>query len=140
MDCLAWRIAVNTISEYLSPPERPGRPRVFSSEELLRLFVDMCKTSQPRDSLHVQYKSLHRNFRYLTTSGAFEKIQQRITRVYTARRPSKHHLTDTSYIKNVLGRDTVGRNHTDRGRVASKLSTFTDDIGVVLLFPSFSWK
>ena len=43
----------------------------------------------------------------------------------------------TSYIKNVLGGDVIGRNHTDRGRLATKLSAITDDLGVVLRFELF---
>ena len=137
MNQIAWNIAVNTINDYLHPSVRPGRPRVFTSQELLTLFVHMCKTNQPWNTLHTKYKTLHRNFRQLTRDGVFDIIQQRIRRVYTSQRTSKHHITDTSYIKNILGRDVVGKNHTDRGRLASKLSTVTDDIGVVLLFHLF---
>ena len=137
MTQVAWNIAVNTIAEHLEISGKSGRPRIFSPEQLLTLLVHMCKTSQPWSVLHTKYKTLHRNFRQLTVSGAFLEIQQRISRAYTARRPARHHITDTSYIKNVLGHDVVGRNHTDRGRLASKLSTVTDDIGVVLLFQLF---
>ena len=137
MNQIAWNIAVNTINDYLHASVRPGRPRVFTSQELLTLFVHMCKTNQPWNTLHTKYKTLHRNFRQLTRDGVFDIIQQRIRRVYTSQRTSKHHITDTSYIKNILGRDVVGKNHTDRGRLASKLSTVTDDIGVVLLFHLF---
>ena len=139
---VAWNIAVNTIREHSEVlrqsgcPSR-GRPRVFKPEELMALLVQMCKTSQPWSSLHTKYKTLHRNFRQLVCSGVFTKIQRRISRVYMSRRRIKHHITDTSYIKNVLGQDVVGRNHTDRGRLASKLSTVTDDSGVILLFQLF---
>ena len=133
MNQIAWNIAVNTINDYINSPVRSGRPRVFTPEELLTLFIHMCKTNQPWNTLHTKYKTLHRNFRQLTRAGIFDVIQQHIRRVYTSRRPSKHHITDTSFIKNILGKDVVGKNHTDRGRLARKLSTATDDIGVVLL-------
>lgn len=139
---VAWTIAINTIQEHWHVPGdrslvRRGRPRVFMAEELLSLLVHMCRTSQPWSALHAKYKTLHRNFRELTRSGTFVEIQKRICRVYTARRRIRHHITDTSYIKNVLGQDVVGKNHTDRGRLATKLSTVTDDAGIVLLFRLF---
>ena len=41
-------------------------------------------------------------------------------------------LVDASYIKNVRGCDKLGKNPTDRGRNASKLSALTDKRGVPL--------
>ena len=137
MNQVAWNIAINTIADHLRVPGRSGRRRIVSPEELLTLLVHMCKTSQPWSTLHPKNKTLHRTFRKLTLSGAFTDIHNRITRVYSSKRPAKHHITDTSYIKNVLGRDVTGRNHTDRGRLASKLSSVTDALGVMILFHLF---
>ena len=39
---------------------------------------------------------------------------------------------DSSFVKNVYGRDCIGRNPTDRGRAATKLSVLVDDLGVPL--------
>jgi putative transposase len=43
---------------------------------------------------------------------------------------------DTSFVKNVYGRDCVGRNPTDRGRKATKLSAIvaTDGVPLALAF------
>ena len=41
-------------------------------------------------------------------------------------------LLDASYVKNVRGSDKIGKNPTDRGRNASKLSALTDKRGVPL--------
>ena len=133
-------IAVTTIGEAISKKSNCGRPRAFSAEEILDALLLMCKTSQPwrlLPGINGRYKTLHRNFMHLSRAGVFVKIQKRIVRLYTRCRRPKHHITDTSYIKNVLGTDVVGRNYTDRGRMATKLSTITDDVGVVLLFQLF---
>ena len=141
---VAWRIACHKVDQFFAGRNSSngrtvvkGRPRVFTSSDQLTLFMKMCRTSQPWSAIHPQYKTLHRNFRQLVDGGVFESIQRQIVRMYTSRRSAKHHITDTSYIKNVLGRDVIGRNPTDRGRMATKLSTITDDSGVVLLFALF---
>ena len=41
-------------------------------------------------------------------------------------------VVDTSFIKNVFGRDVTGRNPTDRGRQATKISLLTDRRGTPL--------
>ena len=141
---VAWRIACHKVDRFFAERSSPngrvvaqGRPRVFTASDLLTLFTKMCRTSQPWSAIHPQYKTLHRNFRQLVDGGVFESIQRQIVRIYTSRRSAQHHITDTKYIKNVLGRDVIGRNPTDRGRMATKLSTITDHSGVVLLFALF---
>ncbi|KAL1504766.1 hypothetical protein AB1Y20_008542 [Prymnesium parvum] len=47
------------------------------------------------------------------------------------RRGPTHNAIDTSYIKSIYGRDLTGRNSTDRGRRATKLSALVDSDGVV---------
>ena len=53
-----------------------------------------------------------------------------------ARRRSRHRartaVVDTSFVKNVHGRDVLGRNPTDRGRNATKVSMLTDARGTPL--------
>ncbi len=41
-------------------------------------------------------------------------------------------MADTSFVKNVHGMDVVGRNPTDRGRKATKVSLLTDSRGTPL--------
>ena len=57
-------------------------------------------------------------------------------RPFDTRRRSRHRartvVVDTSFVKNVHGRDVLGRNPTDRGRNATKVSMLTDARGKVL--------
>ena len=55
------------------------------------------------------------------------KLQKR-----PVRRNLKFQCIDSSFIKNIYGRDCVGRNPTDRGRNASKLSALVDQDGLPL--------
>jgi len=52
-----------------------------------------------------------------------------------ARRRSRYRArtvaVDTSFVKNVHGRDVLGRNPTDRGRNATKVSMLTDARGEI---------
>ena len=41
-------------------------------------------------------------------------------------------MVDTTFVKNVYGKDVVGRNPTDRGRFATKVSLLTDSQGTPL--------
>lgn len=43
-------------------------------------------------------------------------------------------IADTSFVKNVFGRDCVGASPFDRGRKATKVSTITDQHGIPLVF------
>ena len=45
---------------------------------------------------------------------------------------SKTIVVDTSFVKNVCGRDCLGRSPVDRGRKATKVSAVTDDVGTPL--------
>jgi hypothetical protein len=46
----------------------------------------------------------------------------------------KNIIIDASFIKNVQGRDCLGRNSTDRGRNATKISAITDKSGMPLAY------
>jgi putative transposase len=85
----------------------------------------------------VSYKTVHRTFIQLQRAGIFDRIHKAVVRIYLTRRRPKYHATDTTYIKNVCGRDCLGRNPTDRGRKATKISSITDDLGATLTFTLF---
>ena len=51
----------------------------------------------------------------------FEDAFYNLSRTYTTNNIYPI-IADTSYVKNVSGRDVIGRNHTDRGRMATKVS------------------
>ena len=60
----------------------------------------------------------------------FAKAYTKALQTYKKRVPSKHYCIDSSYVKNKYGQKCVGKNHTDRGRKALKLSLITDQNGI----------
>ena len=47
------------------------------------------------------------------------------------------YCVDTSFVKNVFGRDCVGKNPTDRGRKATKVSAILDETGIPIALSFF---
>lgn len=81
------------------------------------------------------YRTVHQHFRQWSKHSIFKDAYASIFRLYSRRRRCKYHCIDSSYVKNIYGHDCTGRNPTDRGRRATKVSAIVDDIGVpVALF------
>jgi hypothetical protein len=49
---------------------------------------------------------------------------------YKKLQPTTRYCIDSSYVKNRFGQECIGRNHTDRGRKALKLSAIVDQHGM----------
>ena len=63
--------------------------------------------------------------------GVFKTAYNAVFRLYARRdRKGEYHCIDTSYVKNIMGRDCTGRNPTDRGRRATKISALVTDKGL----------
>ncbi len=136
---LVRQIAAHLIDQALE--QNTGRPKVFTTDDIIDTMQVMVKCHIPWRHLPLNkgsYQTMHRIFLKLAHEGVFEKIHRKVVQLYLHRRKPRHLITDTTYIKNVMGTDVTGRNHTDRGRMATKLSTVTDDVGITLglvLFP-----
>jgi IS5 family transposase len=63
--------------------------------------------------------------------GVFEEAYKKVLKLYKRVQPPTRYLIDSTFVKNAFGRTCVGRNPTDRGRKACKLSVITDQNGVV---------
>ena len=72
------------------------------------------------------FKTMHLWMR----SHAFENAYTRLLRLYRRQRRPRFCCIDSSYVKNIYGRDCTYRNPTDRGRRATKLSVIVDDISI----------
>ncbi|KAL1504785.1 hypothetical protein AB1Y20_008559 [Prymnesium parvum] len=79
------------------------------------------------------YKTLNAYVVRWARAGVFKEAYARAMRLQRrpTRRGATHNAIDTSYIKSIYGRDLTGRNCTDRGRRATKLSALVDSDGVV---------
>ena len=93
----------------------------------------VCKTGCQWSTLDVEggsYKTIFHYFNLWSKARLFEHA-------FYALSSSKPFITgplsiDTSFVKNVFGRDVIGRNPTDRGRKATKVSLLVNSRGTPL--------
>ena len=118
----------------MCPAATTGRPRRASVDEILDAIMHVVRTGcqwrslRPGTVSHITvFKSMHRWMRM----RVFENAYQCLLSLYARRRRPKYYCIDSSFVKSIYGRDCVGRNPTDRGRKASKLSVVVDDRGVL---------
>jgi len=138
LSSLAKTILLNHICSFHSSSLPIGRPRVFSFDFLLDqiLFV-LCSGCQwsrlpvPRGS----WKTVYHYFSVWSKNHLFQHAYDDLLRVYMKIRPrSQTRIVDTSFVKNVFGRQCTGPSPFDRGRQATKVSTITDHAGIPLIF------
>ena len=143
LSSLARSILINHISRFHSSPflnnRRVGRPRLFSFSFLLDriLFVlsSGCSWSLLPLSPSGSWKTIYHYFSLWSKHGLFHHAYDDLLRVYRKIRPrSDILLVDTTFVKNVFGRDCTGPSPFDRGRNATKVSTLTDSSGIPLVF------
>jgi len=118
-----------------------GRPRLLSTIETLQQVFYVartgCQWSNITPPRNVSYKTVFARFANWSKIGVFETAFSGLAKLAGDRASQRRSVlcTDTSYVKNIQGRGpTLGRNHTDRGRKATKVSVLTDDKGIPLHF------
>jgi putative transposase len=113
-----------------------GRPRTISVDYILDRIFFLLRTGCQWSNLPTNgcsWKTVYHYFKYWSDRNIFHQAFQDAVRFYVRRKGlSQSLLVDTSFVKNVYGRDCVGRSPVDRGRRATKLSILTDDKGVPL--------
>lgn len=129
------RIIVNEIDTRF-PAKKVGKPRIFSTNYVVDRIIKVLRTGMQWSELEVNCgkpKTIYNLFNKYINDGIFERCYKKVLNLYYNRRGkiSFFHATDTSFVKNIFGIDLLGRNPTDRGRNASKLSVIVDDNGVV---------
>ena len=118
-------------------PRGRGRPRKLSTLQTLSCIFYVCRTgcqwSELKCPKGVNFKTVYHRFSQWSRMRLFEDAFYNLSRTYTTNNIYPI-IADTSYVKNVSGRDVIGRNHTDRGRMATKVSMLTDSRSVPLAF------
>ncbi len=108
------------------------RPKLNTAYILDRIFF-VCRTGCQWSRLPVEnssYKTVYHHFSKWSKARVFEDAFYGMVRA----RPTKNTtlIADTSFVKNVHGTQVLGRNPTDRGRKATKVSLLTDKQGTPL--------
>ena len=111
---------------------RTGRPAKLGDEEALKCVFKVLRTGmQWREvDASVSFVTVFRRFQTWSKNNVFQNAYKRTIEVYRKLIPSKYYCIDSSYVKNKYGQQCVGKNHTDRGRKALKLSLITDQNGI----------
>lgn len=113
---------VHALDAYETQKERypQGRRRKLSLAYILDRIFYVCRTGCQWSQLHVQnssYKTVFHYFNLWSKARIFEDVFYDTVK---GRVPLGGAVAvDTSFVKNVYGKDVTGRNPTDRGRKAT---------------------
>ena len=115
------------------PPSAKGRPPLLSFDDayddilrVLRTGMQWRQLKPKLVSFITVFKTMHR----WIAADLFRTAYRSMLRLYARRRRPRHCCIDSTFVKNIYGIDCVGRNPTDRGRMATKVSALVDDNGV----------
>jgi transposase len=138
MDAHAKRILLDIINE--RDPEI--RKRKVSNEEALDEIIDLLKSGQPwrylRPKCGCSYSCIYKRFANWTNASVFESGWKTLLEMYSTQQLEKNVnwfkdiYIDSTMVKNICGRDFLGPNPTDRGRLGSKISSICDNNQVPL--------
>ena len=127
------------------PPKLPGtrgRPPLMTFDEVYDCLLHVIRTgTQWRyvKPANVSYMTVYKTMQKWMRANLYEIAYNNFLAQYRKKRKARYYAIDSTYVKNVYGITCTGRNPTDRGRKATKLSTIVDDIGVpycILLTPA----
>ena len=112
-----------------------GRPRCDDAI-LLKYILVMLQTGMQWRGLAdtncpYHFSTVHHCFMRWSSHGVLQTAYARVLKLYLRKKRPNFFCMDTTFVKNVYGADCIGRNPTDRGRMATKISTINDDTGVL---------
>jgi transposase len=125
------------MKEYIAyTHSRIGRPKVFDVDYIIDRIRYVLRTGCQWYHLPVEngsWQTVYRYFSLWSRQRIFEKTFIHLVKFYVKRHGlSSELVTDTSFVKNICGRDCLGKSSVDRGRKASKISALVDLYGVPL--------
>jgi putative transposase len=123
-----------SIFDELDPPIRK---RKISNAEVLNLVCFALKTGVPWRYIPVKamcgWSAAYKRYQRWVQLSLFDKALTRLRDMYSERKLAsdpkwfKELFIDCSFVKNVGGVDGLGKNPTDRGRMATKMSAIVDN-------------
>ena len=120
-------------ADVYAPQKNVGRKRSLTNADALDAIFKVLRTGmqwREIDSSHC-FTTVYRRMVLWETKNVFTMAYKQALQTYQKLHPPKYYCVDSSYVKNMFGRCDTGRNHTDRGRQALKLSIVVDDNGIV---------
>ena len=135
---LAKTILLNHIKKLHYKVVPCGRSRKLSFDYIIDRIFHLLTTGCQWTKLEVHngsWKTIYYYFSLWSDNNLFEMAYSDVLKVYLKVKGfSEELIVDTSFIKNVFGRDCTGASPFDRGRKATKVSAVTDKSGVPLAF------
>ena len=129
-------------AKQLLPVQKRG-PVAVSNEILLEAFEHVLWTGCPWRALTGlrSCKTFHNHYIKWCEYNIFKIAYKKILKLNNIgkRKSTKYMCIDTTFVKNFYGRDYIGRNPTDRGRNATKVSAIVTDNGTpvsLTLYPA----
>lgn len=126
----------NILLSHMREPAKTGRPRLLSPECVLDYISYVLRTGCQWRYLKVKgasWQCIYSWFSELSKKNVFERAYRNLLNFYIRRSGlGVNIITDTTFVKNVFGRDCVGRSYYDRGRKATKVSALVDGSGIPL--------
>ena len=99
-------------------------------DDILRVVGTGMQWRSLRPTAAVAYITVFETTHKWFDAGLFRTAYERLLRPYRRRRRPRYCCVDSTFVKHIYGADCVGRNPTDQGRMATKLSAAVDDAGV----------
>jgi len=131
--CGLFRELVRIEVAHQFPAKNRGRPQLLTFDDafdgiarVLRTGMQWRELATTSASYITVFKTMHK----WINANVFRTAYRRLLSLYQRTRVPKHYCIDSSFVKNIYGSDCTGRNPTDRGRRATKLSVMVDDLGV----------
>ena len=138
LSVVARTILLQVIQEFESGRVVRHIKRRIPLDYVLDRIVFVLTTGSQWSHLEVKdgsWKTIYHYFTKWSSAHLFKHAYDHLVSVYLKRNPLTQNIViDTSFIKNVFGRDCVGPSPFDRGRKATKVSTVVDARGVPLVF------
>lgn len=131
LDSIFERLVVRE-AEIRCPTRSTGRPRILCDARNVELMFRVLRSGMQWRELQceVNYTTVMRRMHLWHAKGVFESAYASLLKTYKKLVPPQYYCVDSAYVKNMFSSRCVGRNHTDRGRRALKISAIVDQMGI----------
>ena len=131
-----YRSLLKTCIAHTLPKCTVGRPRCDVDtiiDSLFYLIKTGCQWRCLPSSVcgRTHFSTIHKSVQKYINAGVFHIANKRMLELYKLKHKPKRYCIDSTMIKNIYGRNVIGRNPVDRGRKGSKLSVIVDESGIV---------
>jgi len=124
-------------NRYYNKKKNVGRPVKINLEKIIKGILYVLHTGCQWKFVPTSYgpkSTIYYHYKKWTNDGIFSELWNTILLKYQEVNKYNTNLTiesiDTTFIKSIYGKDCIGRNPTDRGRNANKLSVIVDNNSV----------